>query len=138
MTVSTAHLNGSASTTPAPAMALTAIADDSSCANSTKDGAGTIVTHTCGQGAHESARQHFGNQDLSRARGPRQAPRVEGAAPCFTAAPSAVYDFNEKRGAGSSHCLHRSCDKLPMSMVTLWKAVGRGVKGEGMGGCSLC
>lgn len=29
------------------AMHLTITADDSSCVNSTKDGAGTMVTHTC-------------------------------------------------------------------------------------------
>ncbi len=41
------HWKGSASTMPEPAMILTMRADDSSCVNSTKDGAGTIVTHTC-------------------------------------------------------------------------------------------
>lgn len=43
----TAHWKGSASTILALAMSLTVTADDNSCVNSTKDGAGTIVTHTC-------------------------------------------------------------------------------------------
>jgi hypothetical protein len=42
-----AHWNFSASTMFADAMILTISAEDSSWVNSTKDGAGTIVTHTC-------------------------------------------------------------------------------------------
>lgn len=45
--LSSAHLKVSASTMPAPAMDLTMTADDNSCVNRTKEGAGTNVTHTC-------------------------------------------------------------------------------------------
>jgi hypothetical protein len=48
-TAAEAHWNFSASTMFADAMILTMTAEDSSCVNSTKDGAGTIVTHTFGK-----------------------------------------------------------------------------------------